>query len=281
MRRILSILICLAAAAAPLHAQALPALLVPTDSRSLAMGGTSIPYGAASLDAGAYFGIWSPQSANNTVIGLDGFFRIGRFSFTVEGVDFLDLPYDAYSEPQGSRGSFKPYDLILSAGGAYDITRNLSAGVKLRSITSALADNAVGSVFCGDVSVSYGGRNWSASLSGRNIGGKINYGGGDYALPALVSLDGNWSPLGTLVVAGNAAWLFSGALMAGVGAEYTFADIVSVRAGFHYGDEAKALPTFGSAGIGVKFYGVKLDAAYVLPIGNTGNSFIIRAGYAF
>ncbi|MBO4454951.1 MAG: hypothetical protein J5695_00130 [Bacteroidales bacterium] len=280
MKRVLSILVCLIAAV-QLHAQAVPALLVPTDGRSLAMGGTSLPYTAASLDAGAFYGIWAPQSAQNTMLGLDAFFRIGKFSFTAEGVDFLDLPYNAYSEPQGSKGSFKPYDLILSVGGAYDITDNLTAGLKVRSITSALAESAVGSVYCGDIYVSYGGQNWAAALSGRNIGGKINYGGGDYALPALVSVDGNWSPIGQLIIAGQAAWLFSGALMAGVGAEYTFADIVSVRAGFHYGDAAKALPTFASTGFGVHFYGVKLDAAYVLPFGNTGNSFVIRAGYAF
>ena len=280
MKKALCILIC-SLAAVSLHAQAVSALLVPTDSRSLAMGGVTLPNNAPSLDAGAFFGIWAPQAANNTVFGLDAFFRIGKLTFTAEGADFLDTPYDAYSEPQGFRGRFQPYDLILSIGGAYDITGNLSAGLKLRSITSALADNAVGSVYCGDVFVSWTGGSWGAMLSGRNIGGKINYGGGEWALPALVALDGHWSPLQQLTLAGNASWLFSGALMAGAGAEYTFAEIVSVRAGFHYGDAAKALPTFASAGIGVKFYGVKLDATYVLPLGNAGNSFVIRAGYAF
>ena len=280
MRRILSILACLCAAVS-LHAQAVPALLVPTDSRSLAMGGVALPYRAATLDAGAFYGLWAPGTASNTVLGLDAFFRIGKFSFTAEGVDFLDVPYNAYSEPQGSRGSFKPYDLILSVGGAYDITDFLSAGLKFRSITSALAENAAGSIFCFDIMAMYSGKNWGVSLSGRNIGGRINYGGGDYALPALISVDGNWSPLAQLTIAGQASWLFSGALMAGAGAEYTFADIVSVRAGFHYGDAAKALPTFASIGLGAQLYGVKLDATYLFPFGNVGNSFVIRAGYSF
>lgn len=264
-----------------MHAQAVSALLVPTNSRSLAMGGTQLPCSASSLDAGAYYGLWAPQAADNSVIGLDAFFRIGKFSFKVEGTDYMDQPYDIASSRNSAKSSFKPYDLIISLGAAYNITGGLSAGLLVRSITSAIADNAVGSVYCGDVSVGYGGSSWSATLSARNLGGKINYGGGDYALPALAALDAGWSPLNGLTVAGNAAWLFSGALMAGAGAEYVIADIVAVRAGFHYGDAAKALPTFASLGLGASFYGIKLDAAYLLPFGTPAGSFSVRLGYAF
>ena len=75
--------------------------------------------------------------------------------------------------------------------------------------------------------------------------------------------------------------LFFGALMAAVGVEYGFADMVFARAGFHYGDPAKALPTFASVGIGAKFIGIRLDASYVFLSETLGNSFLVSLGYAF
>ena len=76
-------------------------------------------------------------------------------------------------------------------------------------------------------------------------------------------------------------YLFSGALMAGLGLEYCIVDIVSVRAGYHYGDAAKALPSFASVGLGVKFAGVHLDAAFLLASKTLGNTLMIGLGYSF
>lgn len=75
--------------------------------------------------------------------------------------------------------------------------------------------------------------------------------------------------------------LFSGALMAGLGAEYDIADFVSARAGFHYGDSSKALPSFASVGLGGHIAGVNLDAAYIFGSPATGNSFMVGLGYSF
>ena len=73
----------------------------------------------------------------------------------------------------------------------------------------------------------------------------------------------------------------SGAVMLNAGAEYCFADILFARAGFHYGDAAKAVPTFISAGLGAKYAGVQLDAAYIFASPTIGNSLMLTLGYAF
>lgn len=279
MKRVFIILLGLLAAVTA-RSQALSALLIPTDSRSLAMGGTMVPRNDGTLDAGAYWGIWAPRFADNTVAGIDASVRFGDLDFFLEGTDFIDKPYDI-SELGGSKGTFRPYDLILSLGASYNVIPGLSAGAKLRSVISSLADNAAGSVYCCDVFAVYGTQDWFASLSVRNLGGTINYGGADWSLPGLIALDGSWSPLSGLRVAANTSVLFSGSFMAGAGAEYCLADIVTFRGGFHYGDPRKALPTFGSLGIGAKYAGISLDAAYLIPAGTPGGSLMIRLGYSF
>lgn len=272
-----AIAICIGA-----HAQSLPALLVPTDSRALAMGGVNFPADLNQGDAKAYFGKWAPKTADNTLIGADLRFKIGdKLALSAEGKYFMDKPYTIYGSEGSAKGTFKPYDLIIGLGAEFWFTPALSAGLKLRNVTSAIGEKNTGSSFCGDLFARYGGANWGVELAGRNIGTKISYGSDSYAIPSLVGVDGFYKPLEGLTVAGEADYLFSGAIMAGVGAEYGFKDIAFVRAGFHYGDPAKALPAFLSLGIGGKYAGFRLDGTFLLLSETLGNTFLVSLGYEF
>lgn len=281
MKKLLISILAFALASAA-YAQSLPALLVPTDTRALSMGGVHLAKDAPQLSADAYFGMWAPKTADNTLIGADVWFKIGdKLALYAEGKDFMDKPYSTSGEEGSVKGTFKPYDLIIGLGAEYRITDALSAGLTLRSVTSALAEKNTGSSFCGDIFVRYGGEKWGVELAGRNIGTNINYGEGSYAIPSLVGVDGFYKPLEGLTVAGEADYLFSGAIMAGIGAEYGFKDIAFARAGFHYGDPAKALPAFLSLGIGGKYAGFRLDGTFLLLSETLGNTFLVSLGYEF
>ena len=281
MKKILSVLAALTLAAA-LYGQALPSLLIPRDSRSLAMGGVTTRPVADHFDASGFFGIWAPQTSKNTVFGANVWFKIGdKLGLTADVADFLDRPYESFSDAGSVRSTFQPSDFMFSLGAEYYITEAFLAGLKLRSVTSSIADNAHGNSFGGDVYFRFDKPMWSIGLAGRNIGTGINYGFGSYPIPMLIALDGNVKPIKGLTVATEVDYLLSGALMAGIGAEYGFADIAFVRAGFHYGDDAKALPTFLSLGLGGKFAGIKLDASMLLLSKTLGNSFLVSLGYEF
>lgn len=281
MKRFFISILALALASAA-YAQSLPALLVPTDTRALSMGGVRLAKDAPQLSADAYFGMWAPKTADNTLIGADVWFKIGdKLALYAEGKDFMDKPYSISGDEGSVKGTFKPYDLIIGLGAEYRITDALSAGLTLRSVTSALAEKNKGGSFCGDIFVRYGGEKWGVELAGRNIGTKISYGSDSYAIPSLVGVDGFYKPLEGLTVAGEADLLFNGALMAGVGAEYGFKDIAFARAGFHYGGPAKALPAFLSLGIGGKYAGFRLDGTFLLLSETLGNTFLVSLGYEF
>ena len=77
-------------------------------------------------------------------------------------------------------------------------------------------------------------------------------------------------------------YLLSGALMASLGAEYWFLnDHLGVRAGYHYGDAAKAIPSYASLGLGAKFAGISFDFAYLLGSSAIGGSLCFGLGYSF
>ena len=77
MKKIFILLTVLLAAQAA-FAQAVPELLVPADARALSMGGVALQPDANKLDVKAFYGMWAPGSANNTLIGGDAFFRAGE-----------------------------------------------------------------------------------------------------------------------------------------------------------------------------------------------------------
>jgi len=56
---------------------------------------------------------------------------------------------------------------------------------------------------------------------------------------------------------------------------------VSLRGGFHYGDPAKAIPTYVSFGLGLQLAGVHFDAAFLTASKTLGNTLLFSLGYAF
>ena len=278
---IASLILSIAAPAA--FAQSGSALLIPSDARSLSMGGVSLRPTADKLDVKVSYGSWAPKTAANTIVGGEVFFRASeRFALSVEGRTFLDKPYEISSAQGMVKGEFRPSDLIVGLGASYAVTDFLSIDLKARMLSSSIGEKAKGNAFCGDLRVGYEQEKFSVGLSGRNLGSKLSYDGKNaYALPMLAALDGSVRPVDGLTIAAEADYLFSGALMAGLGVEYTIAEIVSLRGGFHYGDAAKAIPTYASLGLGVQFAGVHLDAAFLLASKTLGNSLMVGLGYAF
>ena len=284
MKRLFLIAFLVLSIAAPaVYAQSGSALLMPSDARALSMGGVTLRPTADKLDAKAFYGSWAPKTAANTIIGGEVFFRAsGRFALSVEGRLFQDKPYEISSAQGMVKSEFRPSDLIVGLGASYAVTDFLSFDIKARMLSSSIGENAKGDAFCADLRVGYEQEMFSVGLSGRNLGSKLSYDGkNSYALPALVALDGAVRPVAGLTVAAEADYLFSGALMAAVGLEYNIAEIVSLRGGFHYGDAAKAIPTYASLGLGVQFAGVHLDAAFLLGSKTLGNTMLFGLGYAF
>ena len=281
MKKILSLTVCVLVSAYA-FAQAGSALLIPSDSRALAMGVTSLQPEASTLDAKAFFGKWAPQTANNTILGADAFYRLNdKLAVSLEGRNLKDQPYTVTNSMGVAGEEFTPSDFILGLGASYGITDQISVGLKAKMLSSSIAPDIKGSAMCFDLRASYSTDLFNAGLSLRNVGGKLDYGSGGYALPASVALDGTAAPISGLIVALDAGFLFSGALTAGLGVEYTVADIVAVRAGYHYGDASKAIPSYASAGIGAQFAGIHLDAAYLLASDALGGSLMVSLGYAF
>ena len=200
--------------------------------------------------------------------------------------------YDMLGEPTKD---YKPYNWTLDLGYAYMIGNGFSAYAVGNVIFSHLSKNAVGGAFT--IGASYQKSTTTAGNKSANlmldakvgaIGPQLDYGNGNKTtMPTYVAVGGAL----TVDVADKhqvgGAWstryFFRPSeykvLMLGAGLEYTYNKMVSLRAGYEYGDRNLSHFTMGA---GFKYGGLRLNGAYMLKTANAGSSYCtIGLGYDF
>jgi len=281
-----------------LKAQNIPALFVGSNPKTASLAGTSLsleadyysPEENASamslsgkrLAVGASYGMWSPKLADNSVISGGAFYRVSdKFAFGLSGKYISGKPMDITSSAGAVTGTFSPTDIMGSVALSYSFMEGLSAGVTGKFVSSAIAQDASGSSFMGDVSLTYASSfGLRAAVAVCNLGSPISYGNGSYSPDSAVKAGASYSIAG-VTASLQADYLFSGAVMAGLGLEYSFRDIAFVRCGYHYGDNAKAVPSYASVGLGASFAGVSLNAACLLASEALGGTMLFGLSYSF
>ena len=200
--------------------------------------------------------------------------------------------YDMLGEPTKD---YQPYNWTIDLGYAYMIGNGFSAYAVGNVIFSHLSKNAVGGAFT--IGASYqkstttaGNKSASLMLDAKvgAIGPQLDYGNGNKTtMPTYVAVGGAL----TVDVADKhqvgGAWstryFFRPSeyktLMLGAGLEYTYNKMVSLRAGYEYGDRNLSHFTMGA---GFKYGGLLLNGAYMLKTVNVGSSYCtIGLGYDF
>ena len=284
------------------YAQTLPSLMLDQDPAAVAMGmaGVASDPGAYALqnnvasvsmsqsafDAQIGIAMWQPDYADLKTVGASAMYRLGKLGFALD-MKMLKMP--TYSGVSGSGSEirdseFTPSEMNLAAGFSYAFMDFLSAGVTLRYAGSKLAPEASASVFGADLALYFKKNGLRAGLSLNNIGTKVKYSETAYAQPMMAKVGAGYDlDLGTSSLAFNAEAdvLFAGGVMAGAGCEYAFKEMIFARAGYHYGNSAGAVPSYASAGLGVKFFGAQLNFAYLFGSEVLANSMLVSLGYSF
>jgi hypothetical protein len=299
---ILSILIICKGA---LNAQSVQFLNVNPDPRGLSMGGASL-----ALDANAYasfnntasvalsenkFGIsagymmWQPTTMKNNLLSIAGYGKIGnRFGISAQG-RYFSYPSQLYYDENGNEiGNYAPKDISIDLGFSFKIVSNLSMGINARFINSAIGSSASGNAFSADIFLMYKIKKLNIALAATNIGTKISYlENSSYNIPAMgrlgLSYDFSLSEKHSLLLSAEGDYLlYQKAFEAGAGLEYSFNNLLFVRAGYHYGDKTKSIPSYTSLGIGVKVVGITINATYLLSKkSNLKNTMSFSLGYEF
>ena len=298
------LLVAAAAVSFSLSAQTLPSLLVSQDAAgtgaasatvaakpcaySLETNVASMSFFEGTAAVGVSYGMWQPSFANDKLMGAGAVARFGKLAVGLAAKK-LSQPEYTITNDNGVvsqvNGTFAPSETSVALGAAFAVTENISLGATGRMVQSELGTDARAGVFGADVAAFYSKDALSLGLSVNNIGGKVNYGGDDYDQPMLAKAGGAYSlafgETSALRASVEADLIFKGGFMAGAGAEYSYNDMIFARCGYHLGDNAKAVPSYASVGLGIKFAGVSLDAAFLTASETLGNSLFFGLGYSF
>ena len=233
--------------------------------------------------AGVYYLSYTPGSQQ----GVSADFSLGLGDKLNVSAGFLMLKSESYQEINESGnviGEYGPSDMKISAGASYCVLDWISAGLNVRYLRSSIASDATLNAFCADLRAVAARDSWKAGLGLFNVGPAVKGADGTgYPLPTFVRADGEYridlGPSMAVNVGLSGEVYFSAGLAACAGAEYSFKDMLFARAGVRLGNEV--LPTYASLGLGVKFAGISLDAAYLLASETLGGSFLAGLSYSF
>lgn len=286
-----------------MQGQSLSFLNITSDAGMSAIGGASVAmksdYAAIynnpaamslstrTLAVGASYGMWQPKVNNNTIMSFSGYYKIGeRLGIGLGGRYFTFPEYNITDNTGYVKGTYSPKDYSVDLGVSYSIVSNLSVGATIRYISSDLGGTKAPNAIVADVAIMYKIKELNIALAATNLGTKINYGSADYSLPSMIKggvsycRDLSQKHNVTLSVEGDYL-LYSSAFMAGLGVKYSYNDMISIGAGYHYGADDKAVPSCASVGMGFKLYGIAVNGSYLLPIGNDilKNTIMITLSY--
>lgn len=283
------------------QAQSLPFVAAETDAASLGTAGANlvqtgsvanasfsnaaaIPFSERKMDVAAGYTMWQPASSN--ILNVGAAFNLKQKFGVAVGFQYgMNPAYDVTNSSGAVTGQFSPSDMHVNVGLAWRFLPFLSLGANVGYATSSLAEGHSYGALAADVfaMAKFGGLKVTAGVA--NVGTTVkDAAGNEFCIPGSIAVGAGYSKVfgekNGVDVLVDADYYFSGWMAVAAGAAYTYNDLVSVRVGYRYGGESP-VPSYASVGAGVKFIGIKLDAAYLISSSPIGNTLTVSLGYTF
>lgn len=267
----------------------------PTDPVSYAQGGTSAFYSAAvrledeqpGVTASLMFAPFKTKATKATDMGANIFIKTGRLAFGVSGFREAGESMDIINAQGQLEGTFKPTNMALGASVAFNIVPayDLNVGVTARYLESKLTSSSKLNTVAFDVMFSGDIQKESMELAAgvTNVGGKVKAeDGSKYPIPGAFTIAYKYyyelAAAHCLDLRIQEDVFFKGGNRHAVGMQYTYNNMLAARLGYTKGGNT-VLPSYFSAGAGVKFGGLSLDVAALF--GDLAGTFIAGLTYRF
>lgn len=294
-------------------------LTIPTDARTVGMAGAGVSlsgndnaiFANAStslLDKERKGGVtytfapWMRDYESGYSLNtIGGYYKLNQRSAILGGFRYFNYPSFKAIEEGVINRTIRPKEFAIDLGYAYEIFENFALSATVRYIYSDMGNLGgakAASAVAGDIGASYKGNInllqgiiWTAGLQVSNFGSKIKYLKTKEDLPMLAKLGGSitmpFSDKHKLMIIADGGYRVMPSdvesFNVSAGAEYTIANLVMIRGGYHYGDEKKGDFCFATAGLGVNYKGVHLDFSWLIAGADNlaRNTFWASLGYSF
>lgn len=241
------------------------------------------------LDAAGTFNLVPAGDSWNMVYGGGASIKLGKFGLSLAYIGGKYPEIQLSSEGGGASGRFSPNDMTIGFGLSYAIGDFLSLGALGRYASSALDAKTTLKSLSADVSVLFRKDALSVSAGVIALGPKVeSVSNKKYSLPSSARLAAAYE-LGfgdfCVDILADADYYFNRNISAAAGVQGSYKDMVFLRTGYRYSTSrdffaAAPVPSYFSAGAGVKFFGAKLDFAAAFA-SVTGCTLALSLGYSF
>lgn len=228
----------------------------------------AMPYSSDKFGIGASYCLAAKPEFDKGFISAGAGFRIGkRVGLSVAANYNIGAEYEQMDEFGNNTGSFRTSSMLFVAGIGVKAIDMLSFGVNFKYALERLQPEDNPGAFASDIYALFKWKGLGVAAGVANLGTKVrDASGASYSLPASGRVGVGYADevAARHFVEANldADCYFSGAFSAAAGVQYGWNDLLFVRAGYRYATGTCVLPSSASAGLGVKFFGVKIDAAY-------------------
>lgn len=281
---------------------AVASLSIPSDPVSMTMGRTSsfgnyafaadnnmaaVALMGRTLDAGVSYASWNVFSDARHIPMAGAAFRSGRWGFAVSaGGHVYGTPFSIFDDAGTESGTFRPVDGHVTVGAAYKLGLGLAVGVSVKGVQSSILPDHKATAFAGDIYAAWqAGGLLTATVGLCNLGTPVQYGSASASsrLPMHAKAGVNFRPIGGLQLAVEGDYLLnSGGVALNAAAQYTVLRIATFRAGYHYSvDENAALPSYASAGVGFRLFGIELNGTYLFASDVLKDTFSVGINFSF
>ncbi len=273
-----------------------------TDARSVAMGNTYIALDnnnfvysnlAANSLSNAKFGLnvsyrpWiNDLSDNYNLMGANAYYSIdNKSSLAIGFKDFTMPSYNVTDDNGNSTGTYQPKETSFSLGYAYKFTDKTAVSLTLQYLESDLYDTYNASTVLFDLGFKSSYNHLSYGIIVKNLGMKLKFDDESVSVPMTAgggiayNEDLNYkNNINMAVDFANITTDEESGFSAGVGAEYTYDHMFSLRAGYHFVDESIGLKAL-SVGAGVNIKGAQIDFGYLISDNAMNNNFNISCSF--
>ena len=229
---------------------------------------------------------WAHSALGSDRMAIASFISLGpRFKLSLAALYGMGASYEMIDDRGVSTGEFQMSDMMGAVGISLLLAPQLSVGVNARYAMQQLDRSGGPSSVMADAYLMYKLGAVQLSAGAMSLGpGTKDEAGASFGAPASGNLAA-WAEFPVSVhsfgVGLDSDVFFNGGVSVSAGAEYSFNKMLFARAGYHFATDKAPIPSYASAGLGVKIAGVTLDAAYFLGSSTVGGSLNLALGCRF
>ena len=247
-----------------------------------------LPFYEGTMDVGAGFQLWAPGTSKSSNIGVGAAYKIApRFALSLGYTLNNGQSYEVLDYNGQVSGEYSPKDHVIALGAGIGLGESFSVGVNVRYAIQKLSAEDSFSGVSGDVFVAYQiNPDFRVTAGVSTLGTSITASNRKkFSQPASAKVAVDWgvrfAEIHSIHVMADGDYYFSGNYAVAAGLQYCANDMVYARFGYRYASEFCVIPSHLAVGIGVKLFGVHLDASYLAASKALGNTFNIGLGYSF